>query len=112
MDDEHCANSILSAAEVIDHCWPVTSSLDFKPWITCALRIVKLYSTHGDERIRQPFEDAMRDQVWGLEREGLLANEIAIRSCLRAFWHYSCANFVTLVEEELNQLELRLRLPG
>lgn len=101
VDDEHCASAIAAAVEVVDHCWPGSSSTAFKPWLVCALRIVKLYSSGGQELLRQGFEDAMRDHPWG-DVEGLKANEVAIRPGLRQFWQYTCTYFLNAVEEQLD----------
>jgi len=61
VDDQHCADAFLDAIQVIDHCWPISSSVVFPLWIKCAIRVVRLYSGQGNPRQRVDFEDRMRD---------------------------------------------------
>lgn len=104
VDDEHCAEALLGATRVIEHCWPGSAGSSYKPWVLTAIRMIELYSSQGDWRIRQSFEDAMRDNVWEEVREGLRENEVAVRPGLRAFWHFAVTNYNDDVEEILDQL--------
>jgi hypothetical protein len=70
VDEQHCADAILDAVQVIDHCWPHASTNDLRGWIKCALRVVSLYSSQGDSTKRTEFEDAMRDNGWRAEKIG------------------------------------------
>src|SRR5438045_34396 len=40
VDLEHCANAILSALDVIEHCWPGAAAADYRYWVQCAVRII------------------------------------------------------------------------
>jgi hypothetical protein len=86
VDDQHCADAILDAIAVIDHCWPSTSTNQFAVWMRIALRVVRLYSSQGVVLHRQKFEDIMRDEGWRNDRRQPRVNEILIRPGLRGFW--------------------------
>ena len=86
VDDRHCADAILDAVKVIDHCWPTASTNDFSGWIKCALRVIRLYSSHGNPNQRMPFEDAMRDGEWRAEKRQARQNEFLMRPGLKRFW--------------------------
>ena len=60
VDEQHCADAILDAVKVIERCWPGASNRDFRPWVRCGLRIVRLFSGEGDPVKRMPFNDAGR----------------------------------------------------
>src|SRR5437868_6467549 len=48
VDPQYCATAIIDVIKVIDHCWPETAANQFQPWLLCAMRVVKLYSSIGD----------------------------------------------------------------
>jgi hypothetical protein len=86
VDNQHCADTIRDAVSVIDHCWPGMSGTQFPPWMKCALRIVRLYSSHGDPAKRVPFEDGMRKESWRAADARLKKNEVAIQAGRREHW--------------------------
>ncbi|KKM17492.1 hypothetical protein LCGC14_1675200 [marine sediment metagenome] len=87
VDERHCADAILDALAVIEHCWNGAQNHDMPAWMICVLRIVRLYSSEGTPDVRQQFEDRMRDEDWrGEERKQPRINEIKIRPGLRSNW--------------------------
>lgn len=86
VDDQYCADAILDAVQVIDHCWPNASTNDFRGWMNCALRIVRLYSSQGNATKRTEFEDAMRNNGWRAEKRQPRIDEFLIRPGLRRYW--------------------------
>ncbi len=102
VDGEHCADAILDAVEVIETCWPGSVSGGLRPWVSCALRIVRLYSEHGDPRLRTPFEDALREKQWVMERKRAARNEVSIRLGDRDTWYLALISSSVLVEEALD----------
>ena len=86
VDERYCADAILDAVGVIDHCWPNASANDFRGWMKFALRVVRLYSSQGDVAKRMPFEDAMRDGEWRSDRRQPRTNELIVRAGLRHYW--------------------------
>jgi hypothetical protein len=86
VDAQHCADAIMDAVSVIEHCWPGASTAHFPDWVRCALRIVRLYSRNGDPGKRQSFEDAMRDGAWRASERPPRRNEIAIQVGRREYW--------------------------
>ena len=86
VDDQHCADAILDAVQVINHCWPNASANDLRNWMKCALRIVTLYSSNGNPQHRLEFEDAMRDGKWRATKRQPRMNEFVIRPGLRGYW--------------------------
>src|SRR6266702_1692152 len=48
VDDPHCADVILDAVSVIDHCY-VLASVGFTPGMKVLLRLIRLHATSGDK---------------------------------------------------------------
>lgn len=101
VDDQHCADAILDVMQVIEHCWPGTMTNDFRPWMKCALRIVRLYSSLGDAVKRVLFEDAMREGEWRADKRQPRKNEFLIRPGDRRYW-------TLVILQSQSQLELIL----
>lgn len=108
VDDEYCADAICGAVSVIEHCWPGASEASFRPWLLCALRVVRLYSSQGDPLKRTPFEDSMRDLSWEERRQGEMRslNEVSLRPGMRSHWYLAITNYTGTVEEVLNRLSV------
>jgi hypothetical protein len=104
VDDQHCADAILDAIQVMDHCWPGTSDNQIVGWKTCALRIVRLYSTQGDPRVRPLFEDSLRDGEWRAEKRYSRVNEFIILPGRRQYWALLIQESQVQVEALLNGL--------
>lgn len=106
VDDQHCADAILDAVEVIDHCWPGTSTGALGPWMKCAMRVVRLYSTQGDAIKRQEFEDAMAQAPWRADERKPRVNEIVIRPGRRSYWQLVLVQSQAQVELILDELSV------
>jgi len=99
VDSQLCADAILDAVKVINHCWKNTTINHFPVWLKCALRIILLYSSDGDPMQRQPFEDAMLAESWrGLGEKTVKFNERNIVPGRRAFWWLAVMEHTPLVE--------------
>lgn len=86
VDDELCADAILDAVAVIDHCWPGTSTNNIRPWMGCALRIVRLFSSQGSQRLKDLFEDGMRNAAWRATNRAPRVSELLIEPGRRQYW--------------------------
>lgn len=63
VDDQHCADAILDAVAVIDHCFE-NASAGFNSPITVLLRVARLQSSQGNLKHRAAFEIRMREHPW------------------------------------------------
>jgi hypothetical protein len=104
VDDQHCADAILDGIEVIDHCWPNASHDDFRPWMKCALRIVRLHSSSGDAVRRQEFEDEIRRESWRNVSRPPRTNEIIIEPGRRTYWQLLLTQSQAQVEAVLQRI--------
>ena len=104
VDEQHCADAILDAVGVLDHCWPKTSSTQIIGWMACALRIVRLYSSQGDPRLRPLFENAMRRGEWRAEKKPPRISELVITAGRRQNWSLLMIESLAQVEGILYEL--------
>lgn len=88
VDDRYCADAIVDALALMEHCWPGSTSSGLHPWVKCAIRVVRLYSSQGDFAARSNFEAAMRKQPWRARPAQVKVNEVAIEPGLRRHWGY------------------------
>jgi hypothetical protein len=85
VDSQHCADAIIDAVEVIEHCFPGSkASLPDKLKVT--LRVVRLFSRHGNPRQQTEFGDAMQAHPWRGSRERARQEEVIIAPGPRANW--------------------------
>ena len=105
VDSQHCATAILDAVTVADRCWRSTSNRRFAPWMQCALRIIRLYSSEGDGNQRGLFEETMRSRNWrGIRREYVRAGSIQVELSHRNNWGLALRRRTTDVEECLAEV--------
>jgi hypothetical protein len=63
VDSQSCADAIVDAIEIIEHCFPgAKAALQERHKVT--LRVVRLLSRHGDPRKQTDFSNAMRQHEW------------------------------------------------
>lgn len=85
VDSTHCADAIMDAVEVIEHCFPGTkAALPDKLKVT--LRVVRLLSQQGDPHQQTEFGDAMRTHQWRGGRERARQDEVIVAPGPRANW--------------------------
>ena len=85
VDSQHCADTIVDAVEVIEHCFPGTkTALPEKLRVT--LRVIRLFSQHGDPRQQTEFGDAMQRHQWRGTRERAKQEEVIVAPGPRANW--------------------------
>ena len=105
VDSQYCATAVLDALRVIDRCWSNTSARHLVPWMQCALRVIRLYSSEGDPNLRWPFEERMRSRNWrGQAKRTVAVGEIQVQPGLRSYWGLAIRMRTTDVEECLNEL--------
>lgn len=107
VDSPYCATAIIDAVKVIDHCWQNTSKKQFYPWMRCALRIIRLYSSDGDTSKRYLFERKMQKTRWRIsDRESVRISAIQIEPGFRDYWWLAIRIRTPQVEECLNEFEI------
>ena len=107
VDGQYCATAITDAVNVIDHCWQNTSKKQFSPWMRCALRIIRLYSSDGETSKRYLFERKMQQMRWRIsDRESVKFNAIQIEPGFRDYWWLAIRMRTPQVEECLNEFEI------
>jgi hypothetical protein len=104
VDEQYCADTILDAVGLIDHLWPGASTNDLNGWMICALRIVRLYSNSGDQKLRPLFEDSIRDGAWRAASRPARKNELIIEPGHRQYWTLLMIQSQVQVEAILNTL--------
>jgi hypothetical protein len=63
VDDQHCADAILDAVAAIEHCFPGTTA-GFTDSIRVAIRIIRVHSSEGSQKLRADFDEEMRRFRW------------------------------------------------
>jgi hypothetical protein len=85
VDSQHCADAIIDAVDVIEHCFPgARAALPDKLKVT--LRVARLFSRHGDPRQQTEFGDAMQTHQWRGSRERARQEEVLVAPGSRANW--------------------------
>jgi hypothetical protein len=85
VDGQHCADAIVDAVEVIEHCFPgAKTALPDKLKVT--LRLIRLLSQHGDGRQQTSFGDEMQQSSWRGARERARQHEIIVAPGPRTNW--------------------------
>jgi hypothetical protein len=103
VDPQYCADAIVDAVDVIEHCFPGTkAALPDKVKVT--LRVVRLLSQGGDPRQQTAFGDAMRTHQWRGTRERARQDEVIISPGQRANWGWVILSETARVETLLNSV--------
>lgn len=103
VDAQHCADAIMDAVEVVEHCFPgAKGALPEKLNVT--LRVVRLYSHHGDARQQVAFGNAMQTHQWRGDRERARQDEVIIAPGVRANWALVIPSEYARVEALLNRV--------
>lgn len=85
VDSQHCADAIVDAVDIIDHCFPgAKAALPDKLKVT--LRVVRLLSRHGDPHQQTEFGDAMQRHQWRGNRERARQEEVIVAPGPRENW--------------------------
>ena len=106
VDSQHCADAIIDAVDVVEHCFPgAKAALPERLKVT--LRVVRLFSQHGDLRQQTDFGNAMQTHPWRGNRERARQDEVIIAPGPRANWGLVILSEYAKVEELLN----RVRVP-
>ena len=103
VDPQYCADAIVDAVDVIEHCFPGTkAALPDKLKVT--LRVVRLLSQHGDPRQQTAFGDAMRAHQWRGNRERARQDEAIVAPGQRGNWGLVIPSEFARVETLLNSV--------
>jgi hypothetical protein len=103
VDDPHCADAILDALKVIDHCYP-TASGDFTPSMKTLLRLVTLHGSVGDKAKLAAFENAMVTYRWGGSKPSIRVVELPIPVGNRRYWGLVVHTEYATIEALLNRV--------
>lgn len=103
VDEDHCADAILDAVHVMDHCFP-GSSAAFPERLKIALRVVGLYGQHSDTGLRNRFADAMRNERWRTQERSIRVAEIVLNPGDRQHWHLVLLSEFQQIEAILNRI--------
>jgi hypothetical protein len=85
VDSQHCADAIVDATEVIEHCFP-GAKLVLPDKLKVTLRVVRLLSQHGNPRQQTEFGNAMQTNQWRGNRDRARQEEVIIAPGPRASW--------------------------
>ncbi|MBE0656240.1 MAG: hypothetical protein IH602_01040 [Bryobacteraceae bacterium] len=103
VDGQHCADAIMDAVEVLEHCFPgAKEALPEKLKIT--LRVMRLFSQQGDPRQQTEFGDAMQKHQWRGVREQARQNEVIVAPGNRANWGLVIPSEYARVEALLDRI--------
>lgn len=103
VDGQHCADAIIDAVEIIEHCFPgAKAALPDKLKVT--LRVVRLLSRHGDARQQTEFGNAMHSNQWRGIRERARQEEVIVAPGARANWGVVIPSEYAQVEALLNHV--------
>jgi len=103
VDGQHCADAIVDAVDVIEHCFPgAKAALPDKLKVT--LRVVRLYSQHGDPHQQREFGDAMQTHPWRGSRERVRQDEVIVSPGHRANWGLVLPSEYARIEAILNRI--------
>ena len=85
VDDQYCADAIIDAVAVIDHCFNGTSAGLNGP-LQVLVRVTRLHSRHGDPRHRALFEIRMREHPWNKPQEAATTKKRPVAVGERPQW--------------------------
>jgi hypothetical protein len=85
VDSQHCADTIVDAMEVIEHCFP-GAKIALPDKIKVTLRVLRLFSQYGDPRQQTDFGYAMQRYQWRGTRERAKREELVVAPGPRANW--------------------------
>jgi hypothetical protein len=85
VDAQYCADAIVGAIEVIEHCFPgAKTALPEKLKVT--VRVIRLFSQNGDPLHQTEFGNAMQANQWRGNRERARQDEVMVSPGPRANW--------------------------
>jgi hypothetical protein len=85
VNPRYCADAIIDAVEVIEHCFPGTKSA-LPDRLKVTIRVVRLLSRQGDQRQQTEFGNAMQTHQWRGDRERAKREEVIVTPGPRANW--------------------------
>lgn len=105
VDSQHCADAIMDAVEVIEHCFPGAKA-DLPDKLKVTLRVIRLYSQAGDPAQQTAFADAMQGYTWRGDRERARRDEAILAPGHRANWGLVIPSEYARIEAILNRVNV------
>ena len=103
VDFQHCADAILDAVSVIDHCFP-RSSASLPDAVAVTLRVVRLFSTRVDAVRRAAFVQAMRNHRWRQQNKPPKQTELVISLGDQPHWGLALAIDLVAIDGLLDEV--------
>jgi hypothetical protein len=103
VDDPHCADVILDAVNVIDHCY-AGASAEFPDGMKILLRVISLHATNGNKSKLAAFEGAMVDNRWGTAKPKIRTVELPVPVGHRRYWGLVIHSEYATIEALLNRI--------
>lgn len=103
VDSQHCADAIMDAVDVIEHCFPGAKA-DLPDKIKVTLRVVRLHSQHGDPAQQAAFAGAMLTYTWRGDRERARRDETIVAPGYRTHWGLVIPSEYARIETILNRV--------
>src|ERR1039458_3680373 len=85
VDPRYCADAIIDAVEVIEHCFPGTRAV-LPDRLKVTIRVVRLLSRQGDQRQQTEFGNAMQAHQWRGDRDRARKEEVIVTPGPRTNW--------------------------
>ncbi len=105
VDTQHCADAIIDAVEVIEHCFP-GAKVALPDKLKVTLRVVRLFSQNGDPMQQRDFGDVMQQYQWRGNRERARQDEAIVSPGQRANWGLVIPSEYARVEALLNRVNV------
>ncbi len=106
VNQRYCADAIICSVTLLEELWPSVRSENIRNWMSCALKVVWLYSSHGDISKREPFEIEMRRTEWRGESDSIQPDEVAVKPGNKNFWHWALHHRTPQVEKCLAEIDV------
>ncbi len=103
VDSQHCADAIIDAVDVMEHCFP-GSKIVLPDKLKVTLRVMRLLSQHGDPHQQTEFGNAMQQHPWRGNRERAKQDEVIVAPGPRANWGLVIPSEFARVETLLDQV--------
>jgi hypothetical protein len=103
VDHQHCADAVVDASQVIEHCFPGTAAA-LPEHIKVAMRVIRLHSSMGNYSHRNAFEHEMRWHSWRGTREYARRHEGIVELGVRLNWGLVVMSEYAVVEQLLNRV--------
>ena len=105
VDNQHCADAIVDALKIIEHCFPGAKT-DLPEKLKVTIRVIRLYSQSGDPAQQAAFADAMQTFTWRGNRDRARREETIIAPGQRSNWNLVIPSEYARIEAVLNRVSV------